>query len=158
MPRLALGGDYGVEDLRAGFSLDLWASVRSVGEVLLDNRTPDGRGFALRAIEGNAVEIIWNDGRTESRWASDPGSIQAGTPQHICAIVDGGPKIITFVIDGKLNDGGDARQFGWGRYNPYLRSVNGAPQLRIGQGVKQVRIYDRALRTSEAVAAFHSGR
>lgn len=154
--RRSTRADYGAEDLRAGFSLNLWASVNG-GEVLLDNRTPDGRGFALRAIDGNAVEIIWNDGRTESRWASDPGSIQPGKAQHICAIVDGGPKIITFVIDGKLNDGGDARQFGWGRYNPNLRSVNGAPKLRIGKEVQEVRIYDRTLRNSEAVSAFRAG-
>jgi hypothetical protein len=159
LPSLAIRSrraDYGVEDLRAGFSLDLWANA-APGSTLLDNRTPDGRGFALRAIEGGAVELTMNDGRLESRWASDPGSVAPGQAHHIAAIVDGGPKIVTFVIDGKLNDGGDARQFGWGRYNPYLRSVNGAPKLRIGGGVSRVRIYGRYLRTSEAVAAFRAG-
>ncbi len=154
--RRSTRADFGADDLRGGFSLSLWVSSKP-GDTLLDNRTPDGRGFALRAIEGNAVEIVLNDGRTESRWASDPGSIQPGKLHHITAIVDGGPKIITFVIDGKLNDGGDARQFGWGRYNPSLRSVSGAATLKIGGGVSQIRIYDRYLRTSEAIAEFRSG-
>lgn len=154
--RRSTRADYGLDDLRAGFSLDLWASVKP-GEILVDNRTPDGKGFALRAVDGGAVELILNDGRMESRWASDPGSIQPGKLHHITAIVDGGPKIITFVIDGKLNDGGDARQFGWGRYNPHLRSVGGALKLTIGEGVRQVRVYDRYLRASEAISAFRAG-
>jgi hypothetical protein len=40
--------------------------------------------------------------------------------------VDGGPKIITFVVDGTLCDGGEQRQFGWGRFSPDLRTPKGA--------------------------------
>lgn len=155
--------DYGKEDLNNAFSLDLWVRLDSLkpDQWLVDNRTADGRGYALRTTADRAVEIILNDGRTENRWASDPGSLVAGKPQHIVAIVDGGPEIITFVIDGKLNDGGDARQFGWGRFNPNLKSAAGAPEIRIGQNldgkVLNLRLYDRYLRTSEAVAAFRAG-
>ena len=155
LARRSRRADYGVEDLRAGFSLDLWATP-APNQTLLDNRTPDGKGFALRVIDGGAVEIILNDGRLESRWSSEPGSVTPGKRHHIAAIVDGGPKIVSFVIDGKFMDGGDTKQFGWGRYNPHLRSVNGG-RLRIGQAVDQVRIYSRYLRTSEAIAAFSAG-
>ena len=48
------------------------------------------------------------------------------------------------------NDGGDHRQFGWGRYNPNLYHANGSKTLRIGTAVKSLRIYSRALRVSEA--------
>lgn len=156
LTRRSTQGGHGVEDLRAGFSIELWA-VAAPGRALADNRTPDGRGFVLRAIDRNAVEIVLNDGRTESRWASDPGSVPPGALHHIAAIVDGGPKIVTFVVDGKLNDGGEARQFGWGRYNAFLRSLNGLPKLTVGEGVRQVRLYGRYLRTSEAVSAFRAG-
>jgi hypothetical protein len=151
--------DYGVEDLRSGFSLDIWARFNALkpGQMLLDNRTSDGKGFVLRTSEENAVELTLNDGKTESRWASDPGTIQMGKLQHIVTIVDGGPKIISFVIDGRFNDGGDARQFGWGRYNPNLQSPHGGSKLRIGADVKHLRIYNRYLRTSEAVATFRAG-
>ena len=54
-------------------------------------------------------------------------------------------------------DGGDSRQFGWGRYSPNLMSANGAPTLRVTPSVKNLRLYNRALRTSEAVAAFRQG-
>ncbi len=152
--------DHGKEDLRAAFSLELWTQLQSAapGQVLLDNRTPDGKGFALVTTSGNALELVMNDGRTESRWASDHGSIQPGKLQHIAVIVDGGPKIITFIVDGILNDGGDARQFGWGRFSPNLRSAAGAPELQIANSsVRSLRVYDRYLRTSEAIAAFRAG-
>jgi hypothetical protein len=147
---------HGTEDLRAGFSLDVWFQAAGPG-VLLDNRTADGKGFVLRTTAENSLELIVGDGRTENVWRSDPGTVQAGKLQHMVATVDGGPKVITFVVDGRLNDGGEARQFGWGRYNPHLRSANGARTLKSGSGVRSVRVYGRALRTSEAVAAFRAG-
>ena len=48
-------------------------------------------------------------------------------------------------------DGGEFRQFGWGRYNPNLRDVNGGEKLRTGKGVTLVRIYGRSLMTSELI-------
>jgi len=65
---------------------------------------------------------LLNDGRTGSTWESDRGLLQSGRWHHVAIIVDGGPKIITFVVDGRLCDGGQDRQFGWGRFNPQLRS------------------------------------
>jgi len=151
--------DYGREDLREGFSLEVWARLptKAPGQTLLDNRTAGGKGFALLTARGAAVEIVLNDGATENRWASDPSTVIPGRVQHIVAIVDGGPKIITFVIDGKLCDGGASRQFGWGRFSPHLKSANGAAELRVAASVLRLRIYGRYLRTSEAVAAFRAG-
>ena len=155
--------DYGKEDLNHAFTVDLWVRMDSSkpDQWLVDNRTPDGKGYALRTTAEGSAEIILNDGRTESRWASDPGSLVTGKPQHIVAIVDGGPEIITFVIDGRLNDGGDRRQYGWGRFSPNLKSVAGAPEIRLGNNLEgkvlSLRLYDRYLRTSEAVAAFRAG-
>ncbi len=152
--------DFSKDDLRSGFSIDMWVQLESAaaGQTLLDSRTPDGKGFALVTAQGNSVELIMNDGRTENRWASDPGTLKAGKAQHIAAIVDGGPKVITFVIDGALNDGGDKRQFGWGRFSPNLGNANGGAELRIASTqVRRLRMYNRYLRTSEAIAAFHAG-
>ena len=72
-------------------------------------------------------------------------------------IVDGGPKLILYVVDGVLNDGGPHRQFGWGRFSPHLRDVNGDGAMRVRAGVKHLRIYDRALRVSEAIGNFRAG-
>jgi hypothetical protein len=72
--------------------------------------------------------------------------------------VDGGPKIITFVVNGVLCDGGDQRQFGWGRYSPTLRTPVGSETLQIGRPVQSLRLYSRPLRTSEAVGNYQAGK
>jgi hypothetical protein len=155
--------DYGAEDLRAGFSIDLCVRFRSLapGQVLLDNRTPEGKGFALQTAAAGTLELTMNDGRTENRWASDAEGLATGRVHHATVIVDGGPRIITFVVDGRLCDGGDARQFGWGRFSPNLQSVNGGPLLRIAPRLEGevlgLRLYNRSLRTSEAIGNFRAG-
>lgn len=155
--------DYGTKDLRQGLSLALWLWLEDLapGQMVCTNRDEHGRGFELRTAKQGALELVLNDGRTESRWTSDPGMLQTETMHHVAVIVDGGPKIISFVIDGQFNDGGEARQFGWGCYNPHLRDVNSAASLRIAPdlhgAVIALRIYARALFTAEAVAAFRAG-
>ena len=73
-------------------------------------------------------------------------------------MVDGGPKIISFITNGQFDDGGDSRQFGWGRFSPNLMRVSGTPEARVAPAVKDLRIYNRYLRTSEAIADFHVGQ
>jgi hypothetical protein len=155
--------DHGMKDLRAGFSLDLWLRLEStaVGQFILDNRDEQGRGLLLATGDSGTIRLTLNDGRTECGWSTDAGTLKAGQRQHIVAIVDGGPKIITFVVDGKFCDGGEARQFGWGRFSPNLRTPTGAKMLRIAHPnpaqVLSLRIYNRYLRTSEAVGNYRAG-
>jgi len=104
------------------------------------------------------VALVLNDGRTEKRWACDPEMLEVGKPHHIVTVVDGGPRIITFVVDGKLNDGGMFRQFGWGRFSPQLRDVNGTKTLRLAASVTNLRLYRRALRTAEAIGNYRNIR
>jgi hypothetical protein len=151
--------DYGARDVRGGFSLDLWLKLDSLapGQILLDSRTETGKGIAVATAASDAIEITLCDGRQTTAWHSDPGTIRVGGLQHVVITVDGGPKIITFVVDGVLCDGGDSRQFGWGRFSPTLRAPNGAPTLRISNAVYSLRLYGRALRTSEAVGNYRAG-
>jgi hypothetical protein len=73
----------------------------------------------------------------------------------VTVIVDGGPKIVSYVIDGAFNDGGAVRDYGWGRFDAAMDDVNGLAQARFAPAifgqVKLLRIYDRYLTTSEAV-------
>jgi hypothetical protein len=146
---------------RRGFSIDLWVRFDELtaGQTMLDTRDPSGKGLRLAMSGRSTLRLTLNDGRSESSWDSDPGTgpgtLKVGAWQHVAVVVDGGPKLITFVIDGILNDGGVVREYGWGRFPRELGDVNGmanavlAPSLR-GQ-LRALRIYDRALRTSEAV-------
>ena len=151
--------DYGGKDLRAGFSLDLWLQLDSLkaGQSLLDSRDASGKGILVSTADAGTIRITLNDGRTESSWDNDKEVLKPGKRHHVVITVDGGPKIITFVVDGVLCDGGDQRQFGWGRFSPTLRTPHGAAALKIAPAVRSLRLYGRALRTSEAVGNFHAG-
>jgi hypothetical protein len=151
--------DYGGKDLRAGFSLDFWLQLDSIaaGQVALDTRDSQGKGILVATVEAGTLRVTLNDGRQESSWDCDSATLQAGKRHHVVITVDGGPKIITFVVDGMLCDGGDQRQFGWGRYSPTLRAPIGSPILKIATAVRSLRLYNRALRTSEAVGNFRAG-
>jgi hypothetical protein len=154
---------YGTGDLRQGFSVELWVRFDALreGQVLVDSRTGSGQGICLRTAAGNALEISLNDGRTENRWAGDPGMLGVDRLHHVVVTVDGGPKIITFVTGGKLDDGGAHRQFGWGRFSRDLQHANGAPEMRLEPNlageIRCLRIYGRPLRTSEAVGNHRAG-
>ncbi len=174
--------DYGSRDMRSGFTVEVWLMLEQLdgGQRLLDARAPSGQGWALVTSSAGTVGIILNDGRGESRWDCDPGMLQAGKLQHLVVVVDGGPKIISFFVDGVLCDGGDFRQFGWGRFSPGLRHVNStsknpiiapgstavqdgasaeadAERVEISSAIRTLRIYDRYLRASEVIGNYRSG-
>jgi hypothetical protein len=137
----------------------LWLRLATLtgGQILLDNRDSAGKGLLVTTTVGGTLGLVLNDGRQEIAWESDRGVVKAAHLQHVVITVDGGPKIITFIVDGVLCDGGDERQFGWGRFSPTLRTPNGAAMLKVAPVVRALRIYSRALRTSEAVGNFHAG-
>ncbi|MEN6304968.1 MAG: sialidase family protein [Armatimonadia bacterium] len=151
--------DYGTLDLRQGFALDMWLRVETLepGQVLFDTRDQTGAGVALMTTESGSVEVVLNDGRCEQRWRSDGSTLRVGELQNVVASVDGGPKIITFVIDGILCDGGEERQFGWGRFSPHLRTPQGRSTACLSPAVQGVRVYGRYLRTSEAISNYRAG-
>lgn len=151
--------DHGLLDLRAGFSLEFWLQLDSTaaGQILLDTRTTAGKGILVSTVAGKAIGIRLADGRQVTSWESDPNTLVAARPQHVVVTVDGGPKIISFVVDGRLCDGGDDRQFGWGRYSPTLRTPDGARRATLTSGVSRLRIYGRPLTTSEAVGNHRAG-
>lgn len=155
--------DRGTRDMRAGFSIEMWLDFAAFrpGEILLDNRLETGQGFCVQTAANGTIEIILNDGRSESRWRSDPARLRSDSGHHVVVVVDGGPKIISFIIDGQFCDGGSFRQFGWGRFSPALRHVYGRENLEIAPKfsgkIQRLRVYNRALRTSEAVGNFRTG-
>ncbi len=174
--------DYGARDMRSGFTLEFWLELQDLaaGQALLDARAPGGQGWAVETSASGSVEIILNDGRCESRWNYDPGALTVGKAQHVVVVVDGGPKIISFIVDGIFCDGGAQRQFGWGRFNPAMRHVNSAhknaiiapgsgvgrahfpaaadaQRIDISPAIRLLRVYDRYLRTAEAIGNFRAG-
>jgi len=152
MPRVPLLRDGG------GFSIEMRLRLDRLdaGQIVLDSRDDAGRGVALRTTPAGTLAIELSDGRIRWSWDCDPGLLVAGRAHHITVIVDGGPRIITFVVDGRLCDGGESRPCGWGRLPEALGDVNGTAPLQVAPSlngrVELLRVYDRYLRTSEAVS------
>ena len=147
-----------------GISLDFWIRLDDLapGQVILDSRNPEGQGIALSTTETGTIRVELGDGRAKASWDCDPGVLEVGKQHHVAVIVDAGPQIISFVVDGVFSDGGDARHYGWGRYQEPLGNVSGSGKLRVAPSLKgelkELRLYRRHLRTSEAVANFRAGR
>jgi hypothetical protein len=147
-----------------GFTLDFDAILKDLrpGQTLLDTREANGRGLLLATSARSTLKLTLSDGRREASWDSDPGThpgtLRANTHQHVSVIVDGGPKLILFVVDGVLNDGGAARQYGWGRFPKELTNVNGRRSVEAAPAIGNLRVYPRALRVSEAVGNARASR
>jgi hypothetical protein len=153
--------DFRGKNLRNGFTIELGIalSTLSEGQVLLDTRDPTGKGWWVGVSQRGTLEFQMNDGQTRAVWDVDQGILQANKEHSISIIVDGGPKIISFVVDGIFLDGGNSRQFGWGRFSPFFQTAEGSPELRIGTKVdgkvSRVRFYDRPIKVTEAIANHH---
>lgn len=148
---------------QGGFTIDLWLEWAdlSPGQVLLDNRDARGSGIVLRTNLDGALELTLGDSKVTNAWTVDRNVLQPGRRHHIVAIADGGPKVILFVVDGVLCDGGAEREFGWGRFSPFLQSPNSDQPLRLAPRFRGrltgVRLYNRAVTVSEAIGNFRAG-
>lgn len=142
--------DFGGRRTGGGFTLCLKIQGTSRG-LLLDGLDAQGRGLALEAAADGSLTLTLADGWSCSRVTSEPGLVDEA--RHALAIVvDGGAGVVSFVVDGRFADGGEHRQFGWGRFNPTLRHVNWAAKWRVVEPVLSMTSYNRALMTAEAVA------
>lgn len=142
-----------------GITLDCWIQLDNLaaGQLLFSSRGSGGKGLSLTTLSGGAVRLELSDGKTAAAWDSDPGALEAGKLRHLVAIADAGPRIITFVADGILCDGGDSRRQGWGRWTGKLGAVAHVGPIAVDPAVKSLRVYNCYLRTSEAIGNFHAG-
>lgn len=143
----------------AGLTLDLWLRRGGLepGLVLLDGRGEDGRGVLLKTAPGGALQIELNDGSVKAVLESDPGLLRDETPHHAVVVADARARLLSVVIDGFHCNGGAARSFGWTRWRGSMGDVAGTGALKVDPAVSRLRVYNRYLRTSEAVANYHAG-
>lgn len=152
------GGDAKPAEFSAtnGFAFDFWWTPQD----LAPNRVLLGaeNAFTLKTAEDGALRLEFPDGVLG--WTSDARLLQAGKRHHVAVIADGGPGIIMFVVDGMLCDGGTQRQFGWGRVPPLQcapKDAELAIALQFAHELHGLRVYNRALRVSEAVSNWRAG-
>lgn len=126
---------------------------------------PDNHSKRLFSTENNSgkgISIIWDadsstivfcmsDGKRSVICRSDSEPFQDKHTHTVTIIVDGGPRIVLFVVNGKLCDGGQSRQFGYSWFDQYLIDVNGNEVPYIDESIKTLILYQRHMRISEAV-------
>ena len=87
-------------------------------------------------------------------------------PHHLAIVLDAGPRLVMFLVDGVLCDGGVAQTRGWAWVEKLSGDLNQRPgakgaELLVGNGyggdVLGGRIYSRALRNSEVIGNFRAG-
>jgi hypothetical protein len=157
-----------------GFSVEFKLKTGNLkkDQILLDTRRKTtegynsdakfaGNGLKISILKSGAIEILLDDGRSPVLWSSGSGTIKPNSDQHVVINVDGRAKILTFVIDGDLCDGGE-RPFGYARFNSYMYDVNGEQEVYFSGDFKGkiegFRLYRRCLYTSEATANYRSGK
>ncbi len=141
---------------RGGLTIDF--SVRlnesKPGQILIDSRNSHGNGILVRTTGYRQIELVISNGEHTSSWSTDPGLLDVVNQHHITAIIDNGPNIIMWVVNGLLHDGAKSRQYGWGRYDKSLGKIYGSPRLKIAlRKLRSLKLYNRALRVSEAIAS-----
>lgn len=148
---------------RGSFTIEFWIRFDDLtpGQIILDGMDTAGKGYLLETTHRKTIRFVMNDGWASASWETDAGILKPGKLHHVVVIIDGGPKIISYVVDGILCDGGEERPFGWGRFRPTMKDVAGGEQLTIAPSlhgkIEKLRMYNRYLRTSEAVGNFRSG-
>lgn len=158
----------------SGVTLELWVRFDDLaaGQTLLDSRDAAGAGFSLQTTDRGTVQLalrgaLGGPGRenavlAETSWDNDPALLRAGGWHHVVVIVDGGARILSFVVDGQLGDGGPARPFGWAKFSRDLRMIPTTKTLRLAPSLRGelggVRVYGRRLHVSEAVGNWRAGR
>lgn len=145
---------------KGGFTIDFKIKFQDLtsGQVILDSRDSAGKGFILTTTDSQTIKFEMCDGWSLASWECDRSLLTTVKDHHVTVIIDGGSKVISFVIDGILCDGSDLRKLGWGRFNATFRDANGSDKLLIASSlhgkIKLLRIYNRYLRTSEAVGNY----
>lgn len=140
----------------ASFTIDFRVNFRelSPGQTVFSHA-----GVSITTTDRFTLQIQFGDFAWDCDPGTHPGTLRVGVWQHVAVIVDAGPRIVSWVIDGVFNDGGAVRDFGWGRFRavdrPDETQSSVAPSI-FGE-LGSLRIYNRALRTAEVVSNYRSG-
>ena len=161
---IELAGPLPIREDGMSVSLDIeWADF-PVGTVLLDGRDEKGAGFRLFVTQEGTLALGLNNGRlgADVMWDTDAGLLVPGQRHRATFTVDGQPRLITVMIDGRMQDGGEPRQYGWTFFTPKLEDIGPGAPLRVdpdyADAIHRVRLYNRPLTTSETVGMYRADR
>ncbi len=138
-----------------GLSVDLSFNVdyASLGETLFStfNGRRGVRVITVKTATDATLQIELFDGDCRTVWQADPELLQPHKSHHAVFACDFSAGVISVVVDRQYCDGGEKRPFGWGRIPCVMGPVSGSACAKVAGSVQRVRLYSRALRTSEAI-------
>lgn len=142
---------------RNSFAIEFVIRLNSLAPASILDGIKDGAGIAVNLNCNKCLELVMNDSWMEHRAISEP--LEAIDEDiHVVINVDGGARIISFVINGILCDGGDFRMFGWTRFCHYFRNVNAAEKWVFGRNldgsISNLKIYPHYLRNYTCLTSY----
>jgi len=144
-----------------GVSVELWVLPDHAlfGETLFSTRdSRRGIRVGTLSVKGEwTVRVELYDGDRQVVWQAAPGVFQNDRLHHVVFICDAVAGVAVAVVDGVYCDGGEKQESGLGFIPAGLGTVDVTGRARISGRVKHVRLYDRAISTSEAVGNFRAG-
>lgn len=155
-------------DEHTGWTVDVWLTLfdLSQGQTLFDARDSRHAEIALVTAAEASLALEVGDGRQRAAWQCAPGILRSNTLQHFVLMVDGRTKMVSVMVDGRLQLGRADDASGWIGPDGQTASPPTGPlpggTLRtpwpLNGYFKSLRIYGRCLRAEEASANYLAER
>lgn len=144
-----------------GLTIEIWfdAPAPPAQSELLELRAGDNIGIAIAQISAGNLTAELAGKKQRLDYPADAGATRQDALQHAVLVLDAGPGLAYWIVNGVRCDGGEQRQSGWLRAAEVLDDLCAAGSLQIHAAapVARLRIYDRPLRVSEAIGNFRAG-
>lgn len=139
--------------LRNGFCIRLEISFsKAEDQVVFCNKGNDGSQIRLEYSTDKTLRIFLCDGQNTVYWESDRLE-PSPSKRSVTINIDGASKTLVFFCDGILLDGGEHRQYGWGRVCPNYRNIFQGKNIEIFNSISfrlhSLTFYDRILTSAE---------
>ena len=111
-------------------------------------------GFTLKLTDDGGAEFTLSDGGAPLALLSDPGALRKNGANHVAVMVDGQARIITMVVNERLQDGGNVRGRGSLRIPLEIAGISCPQRCDISatnDAFRNLHVYDRPLFTTEAI-------
>lgn len=118
------------------------------------------KGYEIAVTAAGEVELFVTDGFDQTfRHVTTIGAtgVNDGAAHVVAFVVDGGPKVVSVVVDDHLDDGSEQAPQGWAFVPSGLGEIGGSRvRFRPAGRLMRFALFDRALLTSEAIGTARS--
>ncbi len=101
--------------LRGGWTCEAWLPAQAEPPFIVAQAQDGAGSMALFLDSDGSLGLTLADGDQEVTVRSQPQALSAGKPHHLAVIVDLGPGIVRWIVDGQVLDGGESLARGWSR-------------------------------------------